>query len=277
MERIIINHSHSKNFTIIPNEILQATDIPFFTKGVLCYLLSLPSNWKVSVSHLASHFGESEYKMTRALKDLISLGYCQRIDAHGEHGRFNGQIYKITDIRWDFSEPTVLKSDGVAPATEYPKSADPVIFADTVESTDTAKNEGSIKNKEDINNKNIYKNKQEEKKRGVNALNPHDEPLCLFSDSRFADFEKFATEFAGDDFAGVDIRYYYEVLSNWSASKRAKKNDWIATAKNWMMRDYKEGRLVRTQQNNPGGMQDWQYEAIMRDRAMDDDSLWRQD
>lgn len=272
MEKIIINHSHTKNFTIIPNEILQATDIPFFTKGVLCYLLSLPSNWRVSVSHLASHFSESEYKMTRALKDLITLGYCQRIEGHGEHGRFTGQVYKITDIRWDFTEPSVFKSDGDAPenepsSTECPKSTDPVIFTDSAKSTDTVKNGVSIKN---IDNKDIYINNK--KNREAQST---DEPLCLFVNSRFYDFDRFCSKFAGDDYAGVNLRHYYEAVKNWSASKRVKRNDWIATARGFMHRDNNEGKLARVT-GFPGNMEEWQYKAILRDRELDDDSLWAQ-
>lgn len=272
MEKIIINHSHTKNFTIIPNEILQATDIPFFTKGVLCYLLSLPSNWRVSMSHLASHFSESEYKMTRALKDLITLGYCQRIEGHGEHGRFTGQVYKITDIRWDFTEPSVFKSDGDAPenepsSTECPKSTDSVIFTDSAKSTDTVKNGVSIKN---IDNKDIYINNK--KNREAQST---DEPLCLFVNSRFYDFDRFCSKFAGDDYAGVNLRHYYEAVKNWSASKRVKRNDWIATARGFMNRDYSNGKLARDT-GLPGNMEPWQYKAIQRSMELDDESLWGQ-
>lgn len=214
-------------------------------------MLSLPDSWVVNIGALSRRFGETESKISRALKDLIAQGYCKRTPKR-ENGRVCGQRYQITDIRNDFSDPSIFK--GAENKTDE-------------EIAVSVENEGYNKN---INNKNIYINKQEEKKRGVNASNPHDEPLCLFADSRFADFEKFAAEFAGDDFAGVDIRYYYEVLSNWSASKRAKKNDWIATAKNWMMRDFKEGKLVRCQPV----MEDWKREMIMRDRANDAEELW---
>lgn len=196
------------------------------------------------MSHLASHFSESEYKMTRALKDLISLGYCQRIEGHGEHGRFTGQVYKITDIRWDFTEPSVFKSDGDAPenepsSTECPKSTDPVIFTDSAKSTDTVKNGVSVKN---IDNKDIYINNK--KNREAQST---DEPLCLFKNSRFAEFEKFSEQFTGDDYAGVNLRHYYEAVKNWSAAKRVKRNDWIATARGFMLRDFNEGKLVRVQ------------------------------
>lgn len=71
------------------------------------------------------------------------------------------------------------------------------------------------------------------------------EPLCLFVNSRYYDFDLFAEQFRGDPFRGVDIRYYYGVVADWSSSKGAKKQDWIATARNIMRRDSDDGKLHR--------------------------------
>lgn len=98
--------------------------------------------------------------------------------------------------------------------------------------------------------------------------------LCLFSDSRFSEYDSFAEQFQGDDYAGVDIRYYYEAVKNWSASGGKKKKDWIATARGWIMRDYKEGKLAKVKNTEPGGLEPWQYKEILRQRMNDDESLW---
>lgn len=97
---------------------------------------------------------------------------------------------------------------------------------------------------------------------------------CLFIDSRYYDFDKFSAEFAGDYYAGVDIRHYYEAVKNWSASNGEKKNDWIATARNWMQRDYQKGILVRQKPMTglPGNLSedDLYYLQMMHD----DGELW---
>ena len=253
MEHEIFNHRHYRDFTIIPNEILQATDIPVYTLGILCHLLSLPDSWVINIGALARRFGDSETKISRALKDLIALGYCKRTPKRGLDGKVCGQRYQITDIRNDFSDPSIFR--GAEKETAY------------AENTDSAKNDGVYKKYN--NKKNIYINNQE-KNKGETPHNSHDEPLCLFENSRFAEFDKFAEQFQGDDYAGVDIRYYYEVVKNWSAGKRAKKNNWIATARGIMLRDHKDGKLARLQPSIP----DWQQDMILTDRALDDDSLW---
>lgn len=69
------------------------------------------------------------------------------------------------------------------------------------------------------------------------------EPLCLFADSKFYDVDVFAAQFSRPEFASVDIHYYHGVVADWSASKGAKKRDWIATARNIMRGDADKGRL----------------------------------
>lgn len=266
MEYRITNHSHSKNFTIIPNELLQSGELSPFALGLLCYLLSLPSLWNTTAARIAEHFGEKEVRILRSLREIIDAGYCKRVPIRAG-GRLRGQQYYITDIKGDFAEPEIFRPTEIS---------DPQNLQ-TTENSDPQKNGGSVIN--NINqDKNIYNS---EKNIGDNA--PARIPKksrsqsCLFEDSEIATWEAFVSKFGTDEYAGADLQYYYGTIKDWAAAKGAKYKDWIAFVRNWMRRDHKEGRLVRTQQNNPGGMQDWQYEAIMRDRAMDDDSLWRQD
>ena len=68
----------------------------------------------------------------------------------------------------------------------------------------------------------------------------------LFSESPYADKALFRQAFAGTDYESANLDYYHEVISNWSQSKAARKKDWIAMAKNWMLNDYREGKLLTT-------------------------------
>ena len=75
------------------------------------------------------------------------------------------------------------------------------------------------------------------------------EGLCLFENSIFHDFAIFEKEFDKPEFAGVDIYYYYQAISDWSASGGKKKHDWIATARNWMRSDMQKNQLHRIKSN----------------------------
>ena len=68
---------------------------------------------------------------------------------------------------------------------------------------------------------------------------------CLFENSRFADYDAFAVEFAAPEFENVDIVYYYHAVADWSAQKGKKMKDWIATARNFIRSDMEKGKLHR--------------------------------
>jgi len=67
--------------------------------------------------------------------------------------------------------------------------------------------------------------------------------LHLFSESEFFNFDLFEVEFIGTDYEQVDLRFYYEAVKNWSASKNEKKIDWISTARGFMLRDKQSNKL----------------------------------
>lgn len=71
------------------------------------------------------------------------------------------------------------------------------------------------------------------------------ETLCLFENSRYADYDTFASEFTAPEFADVDIVYYYHAVADWSAQKGKKMKDWVATARNFIRGDMEKGKLHR--------------------------------
>lgn len=231
MEHTITNHRHYNNFTIIPNAILQDTEMTFAEKGLLAYLLSLPKDWDIRVLNIAETFGETERGILKLIKGLIDRGYCKRVPIRKD-GRLAGQQYIITDIANDFSAPT--KNEGAA-------NLAPQNFRPT-ENSAPLKNGGAeiintLFNEEDSI---IITNKEKR-----DAPSSTRERKCLFENSKFADFEKFKAQFTESDFADIDLFYYYNRIKNWSGGNAKKKADWILTAKNWMMDDAEKGKLHR--------------------------------
>lgn len=103
----------------------------------------------------------------------------------------------------------------------------------------------------------IANNKQDNKQAAEGGLFPSNEfqpititrprktseGLCLFENSKFAEYDIFAEQFKEPEFKEIDLVYYYHVVADWSASKGAKKRDWIATARNIMRKDKDAGKL----------------------------------
>lgn len=87
---------------------------------------------------------------------------------------------------------------------------------------------------------------------------------CLFENSRFADYEKFAAEFTAPEFSNVDIVYYYHAVKDWSASGGKKKKDWIATARNFIRGDIEKCKLHKL---NDGVVLDQEAIEYLKDMA----------
>lgn len=66
----------------------------------------------------------------------------------------------------------------------------------------------------------------------------------LFKDSEFYNFDLFEAQFKNTDYEQADLRYYYEAVKNWSASKGEKRLDWVATARNFMLKDVQQNKLI---------------------------------
>lgn len=78
------------------------------------------------------------------------------------------------------------------------------------------------------------------------------ENLCLFANSRYSDYETFASCFQKDEFANIDIAYYFNAVADWSAQKGKKMKDWIATARNFMRSDVERNKLHTLDASNVG-------------------------
>lgn len=74
------------------------------------------------------------------------------------------------------------------------------------------------------------------------------EALCLFENSRYSTFEEFSKCFETEEFRDIDLVYYFHAVADWSASKGAKKRDWIATARNFIRGDMEKGKVRRKEQ-----------------------------
>jgi activator of HSP90 ATPase len=60
---------------------------------------------------------------------------------------------------------------------------------------------------------------------------------CLFRNSKYYDKEKFKEALAGTKYEAYDLDYYYEAVLNWSDSKGVMRKDWIAQARNFILKD----------------------------------------
>lgn len=131
--------------------------------------------------------------------------------------------------------------------------------------TDSKKSENGLTPYIDsYNNKDIYitnniKDKAadggiSDSKKVKNSRSTSEPAACLFANSRFAEYEKFAAEFESPEYANIDIAYYFHAVADWSAQKGKKMKDWIATARNFMRSDHRAKKLVTIDAPKKGGL-----------------------
>lgn len=144
---------------------------------------------------------------------------------------------------WDKPKKDRNRTDG--PKTDFLQSENGPTAEEKSPKTDQYTIIGNIKEDYNIKDKNnavagdsLFSETQKEPNTRRTS-----EQLCLFADSRFADYDTFAKEFDKPDFANIDVAYYFECVKDWSASGGKKKRDWIATARNFMRSDLQRGCL----------------------------------
>lgn len=67
------------------------------TRGLLALMLSLPADWDYTVTGLAIKAGCGREKMRRMIRELEDFGYLVREQAHGDGGKFEGNVYVLQD------------------------------------------------------------------------------------------------------------------------------------------------------------------------------------
>lgn len=95
----ILRHRQTDNFTTLPNALICDKKISWKGLGLLVYLLHLPPDWLLNLSHLSTRRGGhgSKFSATRAgISELQDAGYL-RIERVREKGRFGGVVWLVSD------------------------------------------------------------------------------------------------------------------------------------------------------------------------------------
>ncbi len=102
MSIVRVKHNKENPYVMINKNGLADPDLSWSAKGLWAYLLSLPDDWKISVQHLSKIFkgrGGGEEAIWALLKELINLGYCEKIDRSREKGQYTGVEYVIKEFK----------------------------------------------------------------------------------------------------------------------------------------------------------------------------------
>jgi hypothetical protein len=119
---LIVKSKLTEKYTIIPNAILNDQKLSLKSKGLLCILLSLPSDWAVYKSQLQTFSTDGRDGTIASFNELVDNGYITAIRRHNSKGQFMG---------WDY----VVYNERVEPITETPITENPKTVNPSLQST----------------------------------------------------------------------------------------------------------------------------------------------
>tara|TARA_Y100000310_G_scaffold320685_1_gene377378 strand:+ start:1265 stop:1975 length:711 start_codon:yes stop_codon:yes gene_type:complete len=90
----VIRVIKNKNYTTISNHLFKDKTISLKAKGLMAYLLSLPSDWDLSINGIVACSKEGRRAIGNTITELINTGYIERIQIR-DKGKFIGYDYFV--------------------------------------------------------------------------------------------------------------------------------------------------------------------------------------
>ena len=85
------------NYTPLSNKLLQNNNLSLDTRGLLCYLISLPKDWVVYKENIQKQLGFGRKRMDRMWSEAKNGGYLKTQKFRETNGTYN-YIYTISDV-----------------------------------------------------------------------------------------------------------------------------------------------------------------------------------
>ena len=122
MSNTIIRAPRRQRFVVMDQRAVEDDRLSWAARGLLCYLLSRPDDWKVLVNDLRKRGNLGRDGIYRLLRELRTIGYARFLRMRDKNGRIRGGIYIIREIA-DSPDPDL--PDTVLPETAAPGTANP--------------------------------------------------------------------------------------------------------------------------------------------------------
>ena len=90
----VIRVIKNKNYTTISNQLFKNKGISLKAKGLMGYLLSLPSDWNLGINGIVSCSKEGRRAIGNIINELIAAGYIERNQVR-KNGKFIGYDYFV--------------------------------------------------------------------------------------------------------------------------------------------------------------------------------------
>jgi hypothetical protein len=107
------------NTVVIPNETAQDHGLSWAARGLLLYMLSMPTDWRLNERHLIGQSPKGRDHLRQIVRELEAHGYVRRTSIRGRDGTVSHAVWEVWDTR---QEPEQMPP---APQTAYPATENP--------------------------------------------------------------------------------------------------------------------------------------------------------
>jgi len=147
-------------YGVIPDEILNDTNLSFKAKGLYGFLQSKPDGWRFSVERIAKQSKDGRAGIRAGLKELEGAGLLKRVPRKNKEGKWEGYDYILFENRTKSLGKLAEKPLAENPSTEKPSTGKRATFSNT----DSSKTENSNTDKEFVLEDYLKKMEQEKRK-----------------------------------------------------------------------------------------------------------------
>lgn len=107
----IFKSRKEKNYTQICNSVLDRGDLSWQAKGLICFLLRQPDDWKVYKSQIQTKASNGREAFETAWRELEVKGYIIKGDQVKEGGKFKGNDFMVYEVPADAGNPQRFMSE----------------------------------------------------------------------------------------------------------------------------------------------------------------------
>ena len=103
----VLKNAIKDNFTVVTNQVINDVNLSWSAKGVMCYLLSKPTDWQFFVGDIVKHAQCTEYKVQKLLKELEVNGYLRRYKTvHAGTNKLHW-VWEISGMKENLRQPEI--------------------------------------------------------------------------------------------------------------------------------------------------------------------------
>ena len=242
-----MNNLLKRDFTQIPNQLINDPKLSRDARFLFVYLCSKPNDWKYHNSVIQKDMGCSKDTRIKYMKELVSAGWIVVTQKQGQGGKFGGNDITLNPYP-NFTD-TVKKPQPKSSAAEEKGGGK----STTLNNTDNKQILNSEKKVFEPAEKSAEPHKAKpQEPNDLFGKAPNPKKKTLFKNSLVFDFEIFEKKLTEEKNLGVDINYYYNAIKDWNDIKKVTRDadGWVATARTFMRGDKNKGRLqvIKTDQ-----------------------------